>query len=143
MRIRREGIGDRMTVIGRIVDGDCSVNPTARPGIAGVRIMVEDGSYAVTDREGYYHFEGLMPGTHVVQLDDASLPSDRTAVDCSNNVRSGGRAFSRFVTGQGGALIRVDFHAVESAPRAENARRTIERPTPAADPPRPAPSATG
>ena len=134
VRIRREGIGDRMTVIGRIVDGGCEVDPTERPGIAGVRVMIEDGSYAVTDREGYYHFEGLMPGTHVVQLDDASLPSDRIAVDCSNNVRSGGRAFSRFVSGQGGALIRVDFHAAESAPRAENARRTVERPQPASDP---------
>ncbi len=134
VRIRREGIGDRMTVIGRVVDGDCRIDPTARPGIAGVRIMIEDGSYAVTDREGYYHFEGLMPGTHVVQLDDASLPSDRSAVDCSNNVRSGGRAFSRFVTGQGGSLMRVDFHAAESAPRPETARRTIERPEPASDP---------
>ncbi|HST37349.1 MAG TPA: hypothetical protein VLK25_12060, partial [Allosphingosinicella sp.] len=134
VRIRREGIGDRMTVIGRVVDGDCRVDPTSRPGIAGVRVMLEDGSYAVTDRDGYYHFEGLMPGTHVVQLDDASLPSDRSAVDCSNNVRSGGRAFSRFVTGQGGALMRVDFHAAESAARAEHARRTVERPSAASDP---------
>ena len=117
VRIRREGIGDRMTVLGRVVDGDCRLDPTERPGIAGVRIMLEDGSYAVTDRDGYYHFEGLMPGTHVVQLDDASLPSDRVAVDCSDNVRSGGRAFSRFVVGQGGALMRVDFHAAESAPQ--------------------------
>ena len=42
-----------------------------------------------------------MPGTHVVQLDDATLPADRAAVDCSANVRSGGRAFSRFVVGRG------------------------------------------
>ena len=56
-------------------------------------------------------FRRVMPGTHVVQLDDASLPADRAAVDCSNNVRSGGRAFSRFVVGQGGSLMRVDFHA--------------------------------
>jgi uncharacterized repeat protein (TIGR01451 family) len=134
VRIRSDGIGDRMTVIGRVLDGDCRVNPTTLHGIPGVRIMIEDGSYAVTDREGYYHFEGLMPGTHVVQLDDASLPSDRTAVDCSNDVRSGGRAFSRFVVGQGGSLMRVDFHAAESAPRAETARRSVVRPTPASDP---------
>ena len=75
-----------------------------------------------------------MPGTHVVQLDDATLPADRAAVDCSRNVRSGGRAFSRFVTGQGGALMRVDFHAAEVAPRAE--RRPPHRrrgPPPAGD----------
>ena len=123
-----------MTVIGRVVDGACRLDPTERPGIAGVRVMLEDGSYAVTDRDGYYHFEGLMPGTHVVQLDDASLPSDRVAVDCSDNVRSGGRAFSRFVVGQGGSLMRVDFHAAESAPRTDTPRRTVERPEPASDP---------
>ena len=100
VRIRREAIVDRMTIIGRVVDGGCGVDPRTRPGIAGVRVMLEDGSYAVTDRDGLYHFEGVMPGTHVVQLDDATLPADRAAVDCSNNVRSGGRAFSRFVVGR-------------------------------------------
>jgi len=133
VRIRRETLADRMTIIGRVIDGGCGLDPRTRPGIAGVRVMLEDGSYAVTDRDGRYHFEGVMPGTHVVQMDDATLPADRAAVDCSNNVRSGGRAFSRFVSGQGGALMRVDFHAAEAAPRADAARRTVERPEPAGD----------
>ncbi|HYI48472.1 MAG TPA: hypothetical protein VEX35_08415 [Allosphingosinicella sp.] len=133
VRIRREAILDRMTITGRIVDGGCGVDPRTRPGIGGVRVMLEDGSYAVTDSNGLYHFEGVMPGTHVVQLDDATLPADRAAVDCSRNVRSGGRAFSRFVSGQGGALMRVDFHADAVAPRATAARRTAIRPAPAAD----------
>jgi uncharacterized repeat protein (TIGR01451 family) len=133
VRIRRETIIDRMTITGRVVDGGCGVDPRTRPGIGGVRVMLEDGSYAVTDANGLYHFEGVMPGTHVVQLDDATLPADRAAVDCSRNVRSGGRAFSRFVSGQGGSLMRVDFHAAESAPRASTARRTAERPAAATD----------
>jgi len=133
VRIRRESIADRMTITGRLVDGGCGVDPRTRPGIAGVRVMLEDGSYAVTDRDGLYHFEGVMPGTHVVQLDDATLPADRALVDCSNNVRSGGRAFSRFVSGQGGALMRADFHATEVAPRATAARAVAERPAPAGD----------
>jgi len=133
VRIRREGIGDRMTITGRVVDGGCGVDPRTRPGIAGVRVMLEDGSYAVTDRDGLYHFEGVLPGTHVVQLDDATLPADRAAVDCSRNVRSGGRAFSRFVTGRGGALVRVDFHAVETTPRPEAVRAAPPRPAPASD----------
>lgn len=133
VRIRRETILDRMTITGRVVDGGCGVDPRTRPGIGGVRVMLEDGSYAVTDANGLYHFEGVMPGTHVVQLDDATLPADRAAVDCSRNVRSGGRAFSRFVSGQGGALMRVDFHAAEVAPRANAVRRTAQRPAPAGD----------
>jgi len=133
VRIRRESIADRMTIIGRVVDGACSVDPAARPGIAGVRIMLEDGSYAVTDAEGNYHFEGVKPGTHVVQLDDMTLPADRAAVDCARNTRSGGRAFSRFVDGQGGALKRVDFHAAEVAPRADARAAAAIRPTAASD----------
>ena len=115
VRISRETIADRMTIVGRILDGGCGA--VAARGIAGVRIMLEDGSYTVTDADGRYHFEGVKPGTHVVQLDDMTLPADRAAVDCARNTRSGGRAFSRFVEGQGGALKRVDFHAVEAAAR--------------------------
>ncbi len=89
VRIRRETVIDRMTIIGRVVDGGCGVDQRTRPGIGGVRVMLEDGSYAVTDASGLYHFEGVMPGTHVVQLDDATLPADRAAVDCSNNVPLG------------------------------------------------------
>jgi uncharacterized repeat protein (TIGR01451 family) len=133
VRIRREAIADRMTITGRIVDGACTVDPRTRPGIAGVRVMLEDGSYAVSDRDGLYHFEGLTPGTHVVQIDDATLPADRAATDCSRNVRSGGRAFSRFVTGRGGALVRADFNTVETAPRPEAVRREVARPAAASD----------
>ena len=117
VRIRRDTIGQRLTIIGRVIDAGCGVDPATRPGIAGVRIMMEDGSYAVTDRDGRYHFEGVRPGTHVVQMDEMTLPSDRVAVDCAQNVRSGGRAISRFVDGPGGALKRVDFHAIAGAVR--------------------------
>ncbi len=133
VRIRRDNILERLTITGRVVDGGCGVDPRTRPGVAGVRVMLEDGSYAVTDRDGLYHFEGVTPGTHVVQLDDATLPADRAAVDCSANVRSGGRAFSRFVSGQGGALLRADFHVVEAPARPEAARRTVTRPAPVGD----------
>ena len=34
--------------------------------------MLEDGSYAVTDYQGRYHFEGVDPGLHVVQVDQAA-----------------------------------------------------------------------
>ncbi|HEY0445850.1 MAG TPA: hypothetical protein VGD19_05290 [Allosphingosinicella sp.] len=118
VRISRETIAGRMTILGRVIDGGCSAGAAAR-GIGGVRIMMEDGSYAVTDEDGRYHLEGVTPGAHVVQLDEATLPRDRAAVDCARSVRSGGNALSRFVDGSGGALKRVDFHAVEVAPRGE------------------------
>jgi hypothetical protein len=125
VRIHRDEISNRLTIEGRVVDGACGVEGR---GIAAVRVMLEDGSYAVTDPDGRYHFEGIVPGTHVVQVDDATLPSDRALTDCAHDTRSGGRAFSRFVEGEGGALKRVDFHAVPSAPRASPAAAAAHRP---------------
>jgi hypothetical protein len=125
VRIHRDEISSRLTIEGRVVDGACGVEGR---GIAGVRVMLEDGSYAVTDPDGRYHFEGIVPGTHVVQVDDATLPADRALTDCAHDTRSGGRAFSRFVEGEGGALKRVDFHAVPSAPRGSPAAAASHRP---------------
>jgi uncharacterized repeat protein (TIGR01451 family) len=109
VRIARDGIGDRLTIIGRITDGGCTVDPDVANGIKGVRVMLEDGSYTVTDEDGRYHFEGVLPGLHVVQMDPSTLPSDLIPADCVRNARSAGSAISRFVEGQGGALLRVDF----------------------------------
>lgn len=130
VRIRRDAIADRVTIEGRVSDG-CGASGH---GIAGVRIMLEDGSYAVTDGDGRYHFEGVVSGTHVVQMDDTTLPADRAAVDCRPDTRSGGRAFSRFVDGRGGDLKRVDFHAAPAPPRApRDAAAAQARPVPASD----------
>lgn len=134
VRIRRDTIAGRMTILGRVTDGGCSADPDKAAGIAGVRVMLEDGSYAVTDRDGRYHFEGVTPGTHVVQLDDMTLPADRAASDCARNSRSAGRAFSRFVDGRGGALKRVDFKLVEVAPRAGAAAAARPRPVAMSNP---------
>jgi uncharacterized repeat protein (TIGR01451 family) len=111
VRIARDGLGDRLTIIGRVTEGGCTITPEAAKGIPNVRVMLEDGSYAVTDIEGRYHFEGVLPGLHVVQMDPSSLPSDQVPEDCVRNARSGGSAFSRFVEGRGGSLLRVDFRS--------------------------------
>jgi uncharacterized repeat protein (TIGR01451 family) len=134
VRIRRDSIAGRMTILGRVTDGGCTADPATAAGVAGVRVMLEDGSYTVTDRDGRYHFEGVSPGTHVVQLDDMTLPADRAAADCARNSRSAGRAFSRFVDGRGGALKRVDFKLVAVAARASPAAAARPKPEVATDP---------
>jgi uncharacterized repeat protein (TIGR01451 family) len=133
VRIGSETIAGRMTIIGRLTDGGCATDPARARGIAGVRILLEDGSYAVTDTDGRYHFEGVQPGTHVVQLDDASLPAGLGAVDCARNTRSGGRAFSRFLEGQGGSLKRVDFRAATMSGGAAAKAVRATRPAPPSD----------
>lgn len=109
--IERESIAGRMTIIGRVTSGACSVDDP-RVGIPGVRIMMEDGSFAITDADGRYHFEGVVPGTHVVQASRMTLPEGGEFVDCHRNTRTAGSANSHFVIGQGGALKVADFHAV-------------------------------
>ncbi len=112
--IERETIGSRMTIIGRITDGPCTVEADRR-GIPGVRVMLEDGSYAITDFDGRYHFEGIVPGTHVAQALVQTLPEGSHFVDCHRSTRSAGSATSRFIIGQGGSLVVADFHAVVPA----------------------------
>ncbi|HEV2599904.1 hypothetical protein [Sphingopyxis sp.] len=132
--IKRDQLGDRMTIIGRITDGGCSVDPGKADGIMGVRVMLQDGSYTVTDEDGRYHFEGVRPGIHVVQIDPSTLPLDREAVDCARSTQSAGSAISRFVEGRGGSLKRADFRAVAGKPRAAPEQAAIEAPKVLSDP---------
>lgn len=109
--IERESIAGRMTIIGRITSGPCTIDDP-RVGIPGVRVMMEDGSFAITDADGRYHFEGVVPGTHVVQASGMTLPEGGEFIDCHRSTRNAGSATSRFVIGQGGSLHVADFHAV-------------------------------
>lgn len=109
IRIDREIIASRMTIIGRITLGQCGM--PQRIGIPGVRMMLEDGSFAITDADGRYHFEGVTPGTHVVQIARETMPEGAEPQTCDGSIRSGGSAISRFVTGQGGSLAVADFSA--------------------------------
>ena len=114
VRIERENIAGRTTIIGRISAGACSVKDD-RAGVAGVRVMLEDGSFAITDADGRYHFDGVLPGTHVVQAQPMTLPQGGQFVDCTRNSRSAGSTYSRFVTARGGQLVVVNFSATVPA----------------------------
>ena len=129
LRITRDGISERFTLVGRVTEGACTLDPNKAMGISGVRVMLEDGTYTVTDKDGRYHFEGLIPGIHVAQVDPESFPLDQAPTDCAQNTRSAGSAISRFVEGRGGSLKRADFRSHTVAPRASIA--TDIKPIPA------------
>jgi uncharacterized repeat protein (TIGR01451 family) len=107
VRLAGELFADRGFIIGRVSEGDCGVSDG--PGVAGVRVYLEDGRYALTDAEGKYHFEGVEPGSHVVQIDDFTLPAHLQLGGCRETVRHAGRAYSQFVDLRAGALWRADF----------------------------------
>ncbi|MEM7688219.1 MAG: hypothetical protein AAF291_04290 [Pseudomonadota bacterium] len=123
--IQRDTIADRMTIIGRITAGSCAIDDP-RPGIPGVRIMLEDGSFAVTDADGRYHFEGVVPGTHVVAVSRMTLPEGAELIDCHRGTRNAGSVSSRFVIGQGGSLVVADFHATVPESALANAAENAE-----------------
>jgi uncharacterized repeat protein (TIGR01451 family) len=97
------------TIIGRVYEGDCNTPWDQLKAVPNARLLMEDGSYVVTDKDGQYHFEGVTPGTHVVQLDVDSLAGKREPISCVQNTRFAGRSFSQFVEVQGGTLWRADF----------------------------------
>jgi uncharacterized repeat protein (TIGR01451 family) len=109
--MRKSLLTSRFTIIGRVLEGDkCDIAPEKLKGVANVRLLLEDGTFVATDPNGAYHFEGVRPGTHVVQVDPASLPPGMEFAPCIRNTRFGGRAESQFVEGQGGSLVRSDFY---------------------------------
>jgi uncharacterized repeat protein (TIGR01451 family) len=115
--IREELIHSRSFLAGRVLNGSCDSDEQSSEGLKGIRVFLEDGTYTITDEEGRYHFEGISPERHVVQLDLDSLPVMYEMLSCEENTRFAGRNFSQFVDIQPGTLWRTDFH-VGLRPRA-------------------------
>lgn len=76
-------------------------------GIPGVRLYVEDGTFLISDSEGKYSFCGLSPKTHVLKVDQVTLPRGSRLVSSSN--RNVGDANSLFLDLKNGELQRADF----------------------------------
>lgn len=116
VRVRNELFSDRSFIVGRVIAGGCDADVQSAPGVEGVAIYLEDGRYAVTDREGRYHFEAVTPGAHVVQADVATGGDALQFADCRATTRHAGRRYSQFVDLRAGALWRVDFRLLGPAP---------------------------
>ena len=76
-------------------------------GIPGVRLVMLDGTFVVTDNEGKYSMCGVKPQTHVVKVDRTTLPKGSRMLPSSN--RNAGVGDSLFVDLKGGELARADF----------------------------------
>jgi outer membrane protein OmpA-like peptidoglycan-associated protein len=107
-------------IAGRVVNGSCDSGTEALPGVAGVRVYLEDGRYALTDEQGKYHFEGVAPGAHVVQIDDVTLAPELEFAPCEQPVLSARNPRSQFAQVRAGQLWRADFRLRDRpAPRGE------------------------
>ncbi len=76
-------------------------------GVPGVRLWLEDGTFAVTDANGKWSLYGLRPQTHVVRLDETTLPKGARVVLLDN--RNSGNPASRFADVKKGEFHKADF----------------------------------
>ena len=120
----------RLTIVGRVAEAACQPDDEWSrtimdgDGVAGVRLYMETGRYVVTDADGLFHFEGVRPGTHVVQVDEATLPPGYEPIICEENTRYAGSALSKFVDAQGGTIWRANFYLRRT--EAVTKRETLE-----------------
>jgi len=101
VRVRLDPTFDLSTVIGKVFDdlnGDGFQDPGER-GVPNAMVALDDGTYAVTDAHGRYHFPAIRPGQRLVKLNRHSLPP-------------GGRATAgdkRVLSVTPGLLVKANF----------------------------------
>ena len=110
-RVRVTGgvFSDKGFIVGTVF-ADCNrdrVQGPREPGIPGVRIYMEDGASVVTDAEGKYSMHDISPRTHVMKIDDITLPLGSELIALNN--RNAGDPSSRFVDVKKGEMVRADF----------------------------------
>ena len=100
---------DRGFILGKVFL-DCNANgvqDAGEAGVPGVRLLIEDGTYVVTDGQGRYSFYGISARTHALKVDPASMPAGATL--SATSARHLGDAGSRLVDLKSGEMHRGDF----------------------------------
>ena len=96
-------------VLGKIFV-DCNgnhVQDAEEIGIPGVRLVISDGTTLISDSEGKYSYCGLPPKSHVMRVDETTLPRGSRLTTSSN--RNLGDAGSLWLDLKNGELHRADF----------------------------------
>jgi uncharacterized repeat protein (TIGR01451 family) len=76
-------------------------------GLAGARVYLDDGTWALTDAQGRFSFAGVAPRTHALKLDRTTLPP--RSVPVALDRRDAGTPGLRFVDLTRGEFVRVEF----------------------------------
>ena len=83
VRVLGGPFADEGTIAGKVfLDCDCHPDSLQGPeevAVPGVRVALEDGTAAITDVEGKYHFVGVSPRLHVVGSTATRCPPKRGA----------------------------------------------------------------
>ena len=112
VKIKRDGIlEDGGIVFGKVfVDVDCNnVQNDAEWPIGGVKLYLQDGTWAITDANGQYSIYGLKPGSHAIKMDTLTIPDGIVFKPTDN--RQMADPHSRLVDIKSGEFHRADFAA--------------------------------
>lgn len=114
---------DKGYIIGKVFAdvNENDVQDPGEPGVPGVRLYLENGSFVITDSEGKYTFYGINPNKHTIKVDNYSLPQGSRLGVLDN--RHAGDPSTRFVDLKNGELHRADFAICDLT---EAAKREIE-----------------
>ena len=105
VRVRGDVFGDEGAIVGSVsVRTGESGDPA---GLAGVRLFLDDGTWAVTDAHGRFSFTGVTPRTHAIKLDRTTLPPRARPVAIDR--RDAGTPGLRFVDLTRGELVHAEF----------------------------------
>ncbi|MEO8168908.1 MAG: SdrD B-like domain-containing protein, partial [bacterium] len=101
---------DRGIVIGKVFyDKNENGNQDAdEDGIPDVELWMEDGTHIVTGDDGKYSLPEVLPGQHVMRINQRTLPVGSTSV--ARKSASAGDGLTRFVQLTEGGIARVDFY---------------------------------
>ncbi len=117
VEVRDDVFRDKGFIIGKVFL-DCNHNrlqDAGEEGIPGVRLYLENGTFAITDSAGKFNFFGVTPQTHVLKLDTDSMPAGSKLVSLSN--RHAGSPSSRFVDLKKRELHKADFAEGSCSPQ--------------------------
>ena len=79
-----------------------------------VALYLDNGRSVLTDERGRWHLEGVSLGTHVIQLDEGSLPKGMVVEPCKLIAQNVGKPYARLLQMQSGNIWRADFRIAPS-----------------------------
>ncbi len=101
----------RRVVTGRVFFDDAHRGYFVRGdrAISSVRVVLEDGSFAITDSGGAFSFPSVRPGLHVVRIDPLTLPASARAQ--SDAPMNSSRSYEQLLHGvlDDGTMEDVEF----------------------------------
>jgi uncharacterized repeat protein (TIGR01451 family) len=109
---------DLGTIIGKVFhdNNHDGVQDKNESGIAGAMVVLDEGTYSITDSHGRYHFPAVAPGDRLLKINLATLPSGATLSQSETQV----------VSVTPGLLAKANFGAIQSLTTKEIGRPGVK-----------------